>query len=216
MTDGQEIDIGPDDVFDVAPGHDAWVVGDEPFESIEIAGIYGYGRPSSAGATYLTSILLTDVVDSTRMAERLGPDAWKRTLAAHYARARRALDRHNGVEISTTGDGILATFDGAARAVLAAAEIHAGAEQLGLRIRAGIHTGEVEAVPGNIQGLAVHIAARIAAAAQPGETYVSATTRDVISAADVVFEDRGSHELKGVTGPRQLYAVRIGSERLAS
>jgi class 3 adenylate cyclase len=216
MNDGHEIEIGPDDVFDIPAGHDAWVVGDEPFESIEIAGIYGFGRPASAGATYVTSILLTDVVDSTQAAERLGPDAWKGTLQAHYANARRALDRHNGVEISTTGDGLLATFDSAARAVRAAADIHAGAEQLGIQIRAGIHTGEVEAVPGNIQGIAVHIAARVAAAARPGETYVSPTTRDVISAADIAFDDRGSHELKGVTGPRQLFAVRIGSQRAAS
>jgi class 3 adenylate cyclase len=211
MNDGHAVEIGPDDVFDIPPGHDAWVVGDQPFQSVEIAGIYGYGRQAGGGAAYVTSILLTDVVSSTSEAERLGPDAWKRLLAAHYASARRALDRHNGVEISTTGDGILATFDGAARAVRAAAEIHAGAEQLGIQVRAGIHTGEVEAVPGNIQGLAVHIAARIAAAAQPGETYVSSTTREVISAADVVFENRGSHELKGVTGPRQLFSVRIGS-----
>jgi class 3 adenylate cyclase len=211
MDDGREVDIGPDDVFDIPPGHDAWVVGDQPFESVEIAGIYGFGRPAASGGSYVTSILLTDVVDSTATAERLGPEAWRRIVAAHYEQARRAIDRHNGAEVTTTGDGILATFDGAARAVRAASEIHRGAEDLGIRVRAGVHTGEVEPVPGNIQGMAVHIAARIAAAAQPGETYVSATTRDVISSSDLVFEDRGSQELKGVDGARQLYAVRIGT-----
>jgi class 3 adenylate cyclase len=208
MDDGHEIEIGPDDVFDVPPGHDAWVVGDEPFESVEIAGIFGYGRPAGSGASYVTSILLTDVVDSTATAARLGPDPWRRVLTAHFEQARRALDRYQGVEVATTGDGLLATFDSAARAARAAAEIHEGAEGLGLRIRAGVHTGEVEAVPGNIQGLAVHVAARVAAVAAPGETWVSATTRDVISAADLEFEDRGVHELKGVSGTRQLYAVR--------
>jgi class 3 adenylate cyclase len=212
MDDGREIEIGPDDVFDVPPGHDAWVVGDEPFESVEIAGIYGFGRPASSGASFVTSILLTDVVDSTAVAERLGPDAWGGVLAMHFEQARRALDRHRGVEVATTGDGLLATFDSAARAVRAAGEMHAGAQQLGLQIRAGVHTGEVEAVPGNIQGIAVHIAARVAAAAAPGETCVTGTTREVISAGDLVFEDRGAHELKGVSGARQLYAVRRRTE----
>jgi class 3 adenylate cyclase len=212
MDDGQEIEIGPDDVFDVPPGHDAWVVGDEPFESVEIAGIFGFGRPAASGASFVTSILLTDIVDSTAAAERLGHEAWRRLLTAHLEQARRALDRYQGVEVATTGDGLLATFDSAARAARAALEIHAGAEQIGLRIRAGIHTGEVEAVPGNIQGLAVHIAARVAAAAAPGETCVSATSRDVTTAVDLVFEDRGMHELKGVSGKRRLYAVRRGAE----
>jgi class 3 adenylate cyclase len=212
MDDGREIDIGPDDVFDVPPGHDAWVVGDEPFESVEIAGIFGYGRPASSGASYVTSILVTDIVDSTATAERLGADGWRGVLGAHFDQVRRALDRYQGVEVATTGDGLLATFDSAARAVRAAAEIHTTAENLGLRIRAGVHTGEVESVPGNIQGIAVHIAARLAAAAAPGETCVSGTTREVISATDLVFDDRGIRELKGVSGPRQLYAVRRRAE----
>ena len=208
MEDGAEVDVGPDDVFDIPPGHDAWVVGDEPFETVEIAGIYGYGRAALGGESFVTSILLTDVVDSTATIERLGRAAWNRTLEAHFEQTRRALDRHRGVEVRTTGDGMLATFDGAARAARAAAEIHEGALALGIAVRAGIHTGEVDPLPGNIRGMAVHIAARIAALAGAGETLVSATTREVISADDLVFDDRGVHELKGVAGARTLYAVR--------
>jgi hypothetical protein len=208
MDDGSEIEVGPDDVFDIPPGHDAWVVGDEPFETVEIAGIYGFGRPAPGGHSYVTSILLTDIVNSTETIERLGHDEWNGILSLHFEQARRVLDRHRGVEIRTTGDGILATFDGAARAARAAADMHDGAHSLGIAIRAGIHTGEIDPVPGNIRGLAVHIAARVAAAARAGETLVSATTRDVISAEDLVFEDRGIYELKGVAGGRTLYAVR--------
>ena len=207
LDDGREMAIGPDDVFDIPAGHDAWVVGDEPWETVEIAGIYGYGRPAPGGRSYVTSILVTDVVDSTATIERVGRTAWNRIISEHFEQARRALDRHRGVEIRTTGDGILATFDGAARAARAALDIHTGSEGLGIRIRAGIHTGEVDAVPGNIRGLAVHIAARVAATAGPGETFVSATTREVISADDLRFEDRGSHELKGIEGQRNLFAV---------
>lgn len=207
LDDGREMAIGPDDVFDIPAGHDAWVVGDEPWETVEIAGIYGYGRPAPGGRSYVTSILVTDVVDSTATIERVGRTAWNRIISEHFEQARRALDRHRGVEIRTTGDGILATFDGAARAARAALDIHTGSEALGIRIRAGIHTGEVDAVPGNIRGLAVHIAARVAATAGPGETFVSATTREVISADDLRFEDRGSHELKGIEGKRNLFAV---------
>jgi class 3 adenylate cyclase len=208
MDDGREVEIGPDDVFDIPPGHDAWVPSDVPFETVEVAGIYGYGRPAPGGHAYVTSILLTDVVDSTATIHRLGRAEWDRIIDAHLTQARRALDRHHGVEIRTTGDGILATFDGAARAARAAADIHRGADALGIQVRAGVHTGEVDPVPGNIRGLAVHLAARVAAAAAPGETLVTATTREVISADDLAFEDRGSHELKGIEGARTLYAVR--------
>ena len=210
MDDGREFEAGPDDVFDIPPGHDAWVVGEEPLDSVEIAGIYGFGRPA-AGESYVTNLLLTDIVDSTATMERIGAVQWRSLLDAHFEQARRALDRHHGVEVATTGDGILATFDSASRAVHAAADMHAGAERLGIRIRAGIHTGEVEPVAGNVRGMAVHVTARVAAVAASGETMVSSTTREMISSGEVTFEDRGTHELKGVSGSRQLFAARTGS-----
>ena len=211
MDDGREFEAGPDDVFDIPPGHDAWVVGEEPLDSVEIAGIYGFGRPA-AGESYVTNLLLTDIVDSTATMERIGAVQWRSLLDAHFEQARRALDRHHGVEVATTGDGILATFDSASRAVHAAADKHAGAERLGIRIRAGIHTGEVEPVAGNVRGMAVHVTARVAAVAASGETMVSSTTREMISGSDTTFEDRGTHELKGISGPRQLFAARTAGE----
>ena len=208
MDDGRELDIRPDDVFDIPPGHDAWVVGDEPFETVEIAGIYGYGR-RGAGETYIATILITDVVDSTATLERVGETQWRSIQTGHYDQVRRILDRYRGVEVTTTGDGIVSTFDSAVRALRAAAAIHRAAEATGMSVRAGVHTGEVEPVPGNLRGLALHLAARIAGAARPGETLVSATVRDMASAEDVEFEDRGTHVLKGITGERRLYRVRI-------
>lgn len=208
MDDGRELDIRPDDVFDIPPGHDAWVVGDDAFETVEIAGIYGYGR-HTAGETYLATILITDVVDSTATLERLGEPEWRRIQTKHYDQIRRILDRHRGVEVTTTGDGLVATFDSAVRAVRAATEMHRAAAAIGIQIRVGIHTGEVEPVPGNLRGLAVHLAARITGAAQAGETLVSSTVREMATAPELVFEDRGPHELKGIGGARQLYRVRL-------
>lgn len=120
-------------------------------------------------------------------------------------------DRYHGAEVATTGDGILATFDSASRAVHAATDMHAGAERLGIRIRAGIHTGEVEPVAGNVRGMAVHVTARVTAVARAGETVVSSTTREMISGGDITFEEKGAHELKGISGSRQLFAVRYAS-----
>ena len=209
MDDGREIEVGPDDVFDIPPGHDAWVVGDEPWESVEIIGIYGFGRRIATGHSYVTTVLMTDVVDSTATIERVGETRWRELLDRHYAQIRHALDRHHGFEVTTTGDGVLATFDGAARAIRSAGDIITAATELGLEIRAGIHTGEIEPVPGNIRGMAVHIASRVTALAAAGETLVSSTTAEMVSADDIGFEDRGFHELKGLTGPRQLFAARL-------
>lgn len=204
--DGTEMDFGPDDVFDIPAGHDAWVLGDEPFESVDWVGAHRWASPPT-GERVLATILFTDIVDSTARAHVLGDEAWGRLLEEHNSLIRQMLDRFRGREVATTGDGLLAIFDGAERAVqCATASVHALGAQ-GIPIRAGVHTGEVEVVPGNVRGLAVHIAARVMDLAAPGEVLVSATTRDLIEGRELRFTDRGVHELKGVSGPRSIFSV---------
>jgi len=212
MDDGTEMDIDGGDVHEIPPGHDAWVVGDEPYVAIEWANSARYGEsPDDAGERILATILLTDLVDSTAHLGRIGDAAWRTLIVEHNARLRRQLDIHRGREVTTTGDGFLAIFDSPARAVRCAAAMGPAVDDLGLRVRAGAHTGEVGIVAGSPRGLAVHAAARIAALAGPGEVLVSATTRDLLEGSDLEFEDRGLHELKGIAGARRVFAlVRAG------
>ena len=211
MPDGTEMEIPPNHVYEIPAGHDAWVVGDEPWVAIDWAGMRSFARPiAGRGERIVATLVFTDIVGSTATAERIGDDAWRELLAQHNERVRWELDRFRGREVATTGDGFLATFDGAERAVLCARGICRAAQEIGLAVRAGVHTGEVEVVPGNLRGLAVHIAARILALAGPAEVVVSWTTRDLLDGTSFTFEDRGMHELKGLAGPRAVYAV-IGS-----
>jgi class 3 adenylate cyclase len=196
------------DVHEIPPGHDAWVVGDEPFVSVEWASSNVYGLPlDDLGERTLATILFTDIVDSTATLTRIGDRAWRELLLQHNARLRKQLDVFRGREVATTGDGVVAMFDGPARAVRCAASIGPAVADLGLWIRAGLHTGEVELVAGNPRGLAVHAAARIAALADADEVLLSATTHDLLEGSELVFEDRGSHELKGLAGARRVYAL---------
>ena len=206
LDDGSETEIGPFEVADIPAGHDAWVVGDEPVEAIYWVGAYRWASPPS-GQRILATLLITDIVDSTAMAERLGDSEWRRVLDDHHTVSRTILDRYGGREVTTTGDGILASFDGAERTILAARALGPALAGLGIRVRAGIHTGEVDVVPGNVRGVAVHVAARIAALASADEVLVSSTTRSLVESGDLVFVDRGEHELKGVRGHRQVFAV---------
>ena len=209
MRDGTELEIGPNQVFEIPSGHDAWVVGDEPWITVDFAGMRSFARPTiGSGERILATLLFTDIVDSTATAERIGDRAWREKLAEHNELVRFELDRFRGREVTTTGDGFLALFDGAERAVLCARSISATTGRLELAIRAGIHTGEVEVVPGNIRGLAVHVASRIVALARPSEVLVSWTTRDLMFGSAFTFEDRGTHQLKGISEPRAVYAVR--------
>jgi class 3 adenylate cyclase len=206
LDDGSEVTLAADDVIDIPPGHDAWVLGDEPAVTVEWVGVHGWASPPM-DERVLATILLTDIVDSTALAERIGDRAWRHLLEEHNTRTRHVLDRFRGREVATTGDGVLAMFDGAERAVRAASTIADSVVDLGLTIRASVHTGEVELVPGNVRGVAVHITARVLALAEPGEVLVSGTTRELIDSRDLSFADRGHHELKGVSGARRVYAL---------
>jgi class 3 adenylate cyclase len=155
----------------------------------------------------LATVLFTDIVGSTERAMELGDTEWRRLLEQHHEVVRRVLERFRGKEVGTAGDGFLATFDGPARAVSAALAARDAVRELGLEIRAGVHTGEVELVGGDVAGIAVHMGARIASAAAPGEVLVSSTVKDLAAGSGIEFEDRGEFSLKGVPERRRLYAV---------
>lgn len=208
MTNGEELDIPPGSAYEIPPGHDAWVAGSEPFEAIDFAGMRSYGQPIEAtGERVLATIVFTDIVDSTAIAERLGDKRWKELLAQHDERMRFALAQHRGRAVKSTGDGFLCLFDGSARAVHCAATLRAAVAELGIQIRAGIHTGEVELVPDDVRGVAVHTASRILALGAPGEILVSSTTHELLAGSGLSFIDRGEHELKGLPGPRRVFAL---------
>jgi len=159
----------------------------------------------------LATVLFTDIVGSTKRAAELGDKAWGELLHAHHAVVREQLARYGGHEMGTAGDGFLATFDGPARAARCGLAIASAVRQLGLEIRAGLHTGEVEQTPdGGIRGLAVHIGARIGALAKPGEVLASRTVKDLVVGSGLVFEDRGAATLRGVPDEWQLYTVSGG------
>jgi class 3 adenylate cyclase len=208
MDDGDGLDIPPDSIFEIPPGHDAWVVGDEPWVAVEwtSAHLVGIG-PGGAGERVVATVLFTDIVDSTAMAQRMGDSAWLDLLRRHNFSLRSDLNTFRGREVSTTGDGLLAVFDGATRAVRCAMAMTRSAEDLGLRIRVAIHTGEVEIVGGDVRGIAVHAAARLMSVAGPDEVIVSSTTRDLVEGSGLTLEDAGTHELKGLSGVRHAYRV---------
>lgn len=205
--DGAQRTIGPGEAFDIPPGHDAYVVGDEPYVSVEFRGVRDFGKASTAGERVLTTLLVTDIVGSTATAARLGDAAWKRLLGRHFDRVRLEMDRFRGYEIATTGDGFLAMFDGAARAVRCAAAICRIAREDGIEVRAGVHSGEVERYTNNVRGVAVHAATRVAALAGSGEVLLSAPTVALLEGSGLSFSDAGEHELKGLAGRRRLYRL---------
>jgi pimeloyl-ACP methyl ester carboxylesterase len=155
----------------------------------------------------LATVLFTDIVDSTGMAIELGDRGWRELLERHNALVRRELLRHRGREVDSAGDGFLATFDGPARAIGCASAIVAGVGELGLAVRAGLHTGECELADGKVAGIAVHTGARVAAHAQAGEVLVSSTVKDLVAGSGIAFVERGARELKGIPGEWRLFAV---------
>ena len=211
MDDGQALDIGPDTVFEIPPGHDKWVIGDEPWVTIEW-GASGRAMDvalEDAGDRSLATVMFTDIVDSTATLERVGDAAWHGMLVAHNARLREELNVFRGREVKTTGDGFLAVFDSATRAVRCAAAMVRSAEAGGLPIRIGLHTGEVEFIGGDVRGIAVHAAARVLSLAGPNEVMLSSTTSALVEGSDLVFEDAGAHELKGLSGARQVFRLLV-------
>ena len=155
----------------------------------------------------LATVLFTDIIDSTQTAARLGDHEWRRVLDRHDSEAQRCVDRFGGRVVKQTGDGLLATFDGPARGVQCAQELGDALSPLGISIRAGLHTGEVELRGDDVGGIGVHIGARVAALAGAGEVFVSRTVRDLVVGSDLRFEERGTHDLRGVPEPWQLYAA---------
>jgi class 3 adenylate cyclase len=211
MDDGQTLDIGPDTVFDIPPGHDKWVLGEVPWVCIEWG---ASGRALSAAlhetsARSLATVLFTDIVDSTITLERIGDAAWRDLLAAHNARLREELNVYRGREVKTTGDGILAVFDSPTRAVQCAAAMLRSTQAIGVEIRVGVHTGEIELVGDDVRGIAVHTAARILGLAGRNEVLVSATTADLLEGSGLVLEDAGVHELKGMSAARQVFRLVV-------
>jgi pimeloyl-ACP methyl ester carboxylesterase len=166
-------------------------------------------RPAAATNRVLATTLFTDLVGSTEKATTLGDAAWGALLARHDASVRQQLARFSGEEIDTAGDGFLALFDGPARAIRCGLAIRDALRELGLEVRAGVHTGEVERPPGDKpRGIAVHVGARVMSLGGAGEVLVSATTHDLVAGSGLEFEDRGEHELKGVEGRRRVFAAR--------
>jgi pimeloyl-ACP methyl ester carboxylesterase len=163
-------------------------------------------RQAAEPERVLATVQFTDIVQSTERAAALGDRKWREVLEKFQAMVREALREHRGREIDTAGDGFLAAFDGPARAIRCAAAVRAGARSQGLEIRAGVHTGECELIGGKLGGIAVHIGARVAGQAAPGEIVVSQTVKDLVAGSGLTFAERGAHALKGVPGEWRLYA----------
>jgi class 3 adenylate cyclase/pimeloyl-ACP methyl ester carboxylesterase len=162
----------------------------------------------------LATVLFTDIVGSSAKAAELGDRGWRDLLASHHARVRRELTRYRGVELDTAGDGFFARFDGPARAIRCACAIREAVAELGLEVRAGLHTGECELLEGKIAGIAVAIGARVVARAEPGEVLVSQTVKDLVAGSGFAFEERGAEELKGIPGEWRLYTAVISPANL--
>jgi class 3 adenylate cyclase len=155
----------------------------------------------------LATVLFTDICGSTEHVAQMGDRSWRFMLERHDALFRRALERHRGREVKRTGDGFLATFDGPARAIRCAADVAGAVGSIGLQVRAGLHTGELEVMDGDLGGLAVHIAARVMDRAAPSEVLVSSTVKDLVVGSGIDFQERGAHELRGIPGEWQLFSV---------
>jgi len=189
-------------------GDDHWIpAGDVDALVDEIEEFLTGTRPAPEPNRVLATVLFTDIVGSTKRAVELGDRRWRELLGVHDAAVRRELERFRGREVDTAGDGFLATFDGPARAVRCALSIGGALRELGVEVRAGIHTGECELDGEKVRGIAVHTGARVASLAGPGEVLISQTVKDLTAGSGLEFADRGVHELKGVPGEWRIYAA---------
>jgi class 3 adenylate cyclase/pimeloyl-ACP methyl ester carboxylesterase len=197
------------------PGRDLGPTFGDPdplFKELEafLKSIAGGSTPTVEPDRVLATVLFTDIVDATSRAAQIGDLAWRRLLEDHHAVVRSQLQEFRGQEMDTAGDGFFATFDGPARAIRCACAIRERLTELDLQVRAGLHTGECELVDGKATGIAVHTGARVAARAKAGEVLVSSTVKDLVAGSGLSFQDRGTHELKGVPGDWHLYSVATG------
>jgi pimeloyl-ACP methyl ester carboxylesterase len=198
----------PDARFVELPGEDhLWFFGDQDALLDEVEQFLTGTRPVREPDRVLATVMFTDIVRSTERAAELGDQRWRELLASHEALVRMQLERFRGREIQMLGDGVLATFDGPARAIRCARTICDEVRALGIEVRAGLHTGECEMRNGDIAGIAVHTGARVSAKASAGEVLVSSTVKDLVAGSGIEFQDRGRHRLKGVPGEWQLFSV---------
>jgi pimeloyl-ACP methyl ester carboxylesterase len=196
---------------ELAGGDHLFIAGDQEALLGEVEQFLTGERRATAPERILATVLFTDIVSSTERAAELGDSAWRELLAQHDRITRREVERQRGVMVKSTGDGALASFDGPARAIVAAQAIGEALAGLGLTIRSGVHTGECERIGDDLGGIAVHIGARVGGAAEPGEVLVSQTVRDLVVGSPLEFDDRGVRELKGVPGEWRLFALREGA-----
>jgi class 3 adenylate cyclase len=195
------------------PGRDTAIFSsDVDLVADEIEAFLTGSRPHARLDRVLATVLFTDIVGSTERAASMGDRDWRELLERHHGLLRAELDRYGGREVHTAGDGFLATFDSPRRAIECATAAGRAIRSIGLDIRAGVHTGEVELSQGDVQGIAVHIGARISALAGAGEVFVSSTVKDLMAGSGIQFEDRGAHQLKGVPGEWRVFAVRRGGD----
>ncbi|HUG49147.1 MAG TPA: adenylate/guanylate cyclase domain-containing protein [Candidatus Limnocylindria bacterium] len=212
MREGSELLIEAGQFYEIPTGHDSWVVGDEPWVTIDWRPSTAFARPEGGGFDrVVATLLMTDIVDSTAHALELGDGRWRDLLAHHDEIVRAVLDRFRGREVKTTGDGFVAIFDGAERAIRAAQVMRRALSEIEIDIRAGVHTGEIELEGGDVRGVGVHIAARIMALAGPGQVYASWATRELLAGSLINFADRGLHALKGLAVERSVYEVQDGN-----
>ena len=206
--DGVEYETGQGDVYDIPPGHDSWVVGDAPFVCLVWRGARSWLTPmATLKERILATVVFTDLVDSTAIARDLGDQVWTDLLSAHHQRIADTVDHYQGRLVQRTGDGVLAIFDGAARAIRCAIACSRTMKELDLSIRAAVHTGEIELADAEIHGIAVHEASRILDIAAADEVLVSARTVDLADDNGLRFDDRGQHELRGSGVSRNLFAA---------